>query len=286
VQRLKESSTERGQSLWEAVINHVNDHPMISRREVLDRFHRDDEALVRGVLRDLVESGLVFSSDTAKDAVFRATSADELSSMQRARGPQGVDELVWAMVFHEGPIRRDQLAARLNLAQDALDPALQRLAAESKVQRHTGADGTYYQATTLVVERDAQKGWEASVYDHFHALAQTICCRLNPDPEIERFESLTGGSTYTFCVGPDHPLEREVLNTLSEFRDCCTELRRRVVDRNRRHGLPRPNETVIVYAGECVIPGESEAKTDADDANVTEAITKEELSDERKRQGV
>src|SRR5690554_6207663 len=64
IQRLNESSTDRGRSLWEAVLQFVSEKPVVTRLQVLERFYRDDEALVRGVLHDLVETGLVFCSGT------------------------------------------------------------------------------------------------------------------------------------------------------------------------------------------------------------------------------
>src|SRR5262245_25227172 len=62
IQRLGESYTERGRSLWEAVLGYLQNSGAVTRGQVLARFHRDDEAQLRGVLHDLTESGLVFSS--------------------------------------------------------------------------------------------------------------------------------------------------------------------------------------------------------------------------------
>src|SRR6188768_2362585 len=64
IQRLSESSTERGRSLWEVVLEHVRTHELVTRNEILTRFARDDEAQIRAVLRDLSDSQLVFSSGT------------------------------------------------------------------------------------------------------------------------------------------------------------------------------------------------------------------------------
>src|SRR6188472_586965 len=61
IQRLSESSTERGRSLWEVVLEHVKAHGLLTRLEILNRFSNDDEAQVRAVLHDLCESQLVFS---------------------------------------------------------------------------------------------------------------------------------------------------------------------------------------------------------------------------------
>lgn len=54
VGRTSESVTDRGSSLWEAVLRHVRERQMLSRAELLTRFRADDEASVRGVLSDLV----------------------------------------------------------------------------------------------------------------------------------------------------------------------------------------------------------------------------------------
>ena len=56
VRRLSEGNTVRGKSLWEAVLGYVRERGTVPREEVLKRFSRDDERLVRSVLKDLVDS--------------------------------------------------------------------------------------------------------------------------------------------------------------------------------------------------------------------------------------
>src|SRR5690348_10170172 len=62
VARLSESGTERGRSLWEALLAFVQERGAVSRLDILARFSGDEEMVVRGVLRDLVETGLLFRS--------------------------------------------------------------------------------------------------------------------------------------------------------------------------------------------------------------------------------
>src|SRR5678816_1436520 len=50
IQRLNESSTDQGRSLWEAVYEHLRRAGFVTRADVVKRFARDDEAVVRGVL--------------------------------------------------------------------------------------------------------------------------------------------------------------------------------------------------------------------------------------------
>jgi hypothetical protein len=65
VRRASESVTDRGSSLWEAALRYVRQRQMLSRADLLQRFRADDEASVRGVLSDLVDSGLLFKSGRA-----------------------------------------------------------------------------------------------------------------------------------------------------------------------------------------------------------------------------
>ena len=61
IQRYDESLTQQGRSLWEAVLEYVQERSIVSRADVLERFAQDEEALVRGVLQDLTDTGLALS---------------------------------------------------------------------------------------------------------------------------------------------------------------------------------------------------------------------------------
>ena len=250
VQRLSESTTFRGQLLWESVHSFVGQRDLVTRREVLKRFHRDDEQVVRSVLRDLVDSGMVFVSGSGDSAVFRMTSDDELRDI-RMRDGNGTDELIWAIVYREGPLRDQGLATRAGLSEQVLQAALERLVAGGRIQRDP--DGRL-RAAHFLVPLDAEAGWEAAVLDHYHALVRTLCCRLNPDPLLGDLPSQSiGGSTYTFEVWPGHPLYGEVLGSLARARREQGELRQRVEAHNALHGLPDQHLQVVGYVGQSVV---------------------------------
>jgi hypothetical protein len=255
VQRLGESTTFRGRSLWESVLGFVGEHALVTRREVLERFHRDDETLVRGVLRDLVESGLVFSSGLGDGAVFRRSTDDELRDA-RMRLEGGSDELLWAIIYREGPLTLEALRARSGLDQDELAAVLERLSAAARVRRtESGA----YGASEFFVALEGEAGWEAAIFDHYHALVRTLCCRLNPDPQLNDLPNeAIGGSTYTFDVWPGHPLYAEVMATLGRARRTQSELRKRVEAHNALHGLPDTFLQVVTYAGQSVVRQDTE----------------------------
>src|SRR5512147_326123 len=58
IQRMNESSTDRGHSLWEAVLEYIRSRSMVRRADILKRFSSDDESQVKAVLHDLCESQL------------------------------------------------------------------------------------------------------------------------------------------------------------------------------------------------------------------------------------
>jgi hypothetical protein len=263
VQRLGESTTFRGRSLWESILAFVGERGLVTRREVLERFDRDEETLVRGVLRDLVESGLVFSSGLGDGAVFRPPTDAELRDARMRLGV-GTDELLWAIIYREGPLELEALRARGGLDAEELDAAITRLSAAARIRKN---DAGAFGAAEFVVALETEAGWEAAVFDHYHAMVRTLCCRLSPDPQLASLppESI-GGSTYTFDVWPGHPLYEEVLATLGAARRSQSDLRKRVEAHNALHGIPDAFIQVVTYAGQSVV-----RQGDADFAATTES---------------
>jgi len=260
IQRLNESSTDFGRSLWEAVYDFLRNERFVARSEVIRRFARDDESVVRGVLHDLIETGLVFQTGAGSDAVLRAATDDELRQVRRLKDGR-VDELVWAFVYHHGPISRADLARMEPLRVEDLDGALGRLLAEERLVTSDGPNGPLLSASKLILPLGAELGWEAAVLDHFHAIVATICKKLVLGRRAALDDSV-GGSTYTYEVWPGHPLESEARSVLSRFRAAQSDLRKRI--RSHNDGVPEPHHgayQVVVYGGQHVVSddGDEEA---------------------------
>jgi DNA-binding MarR family transcriptional regulator len=253
IQRLSESSTERGRSLWEVVLEYLQKRDLATRVEILERFSGDDDKQVRAVLRDLCESGLVFSSGTGPHTTYRAVRDDELAALQQRRGTEGLDELLLALIFREGPLPIDEIARRAKLTTDRLDEILTRLRAEGRVERIERDGAERYQAKALVVPFGATAGWEAAVFDHFKALVATVICRLREQPAAPSLADRIGGSTYTISVWPGHPLKEEVYNTLGRLRAELSSLRERAKRINDEHGVPAAHTRAVIYVGQCLI---------------------------------
>jgi len=264
IQRLGESSTEHGRSLWEVVLDYLRERGVVSRADVFTRFHRDDETLMRGVLHDLTESGLVFSSGSGPDSVYRAASEEELGELRRVRRAEGLDELIWAIVYRSGPMTEAEILALGGIAPGELAPALTRLTASGRVDKIERDGEQRVRAGSFVVPLGAAAGFEASVFDHFQAVVKTISSRLRRDPpplplpEGLAATDVVGGSTYTLDLFPGHPEIAEAIATLARFRERMGKLRQRVEAYNEAHGVPAGFVKLTVYAGQCLIADDGE----------------------------
>jgi hypothetical protein len=269
VTRLREGHTAPGVTLWQAVLEFIREHGLVLRSRVLARFSRDPEPVLLSVLHDLCESGLVFVLGSGSRVAYRAASDDELGELARAGQDEGLEELVWALVLHEGPLSEGDLSRRLARAPGGLEGTLGALLADGRVERR--ADGLL-SARDLVIPLSAPSGWEAAVFDHFQAVVQTIGQRLERgavDPSAP-----VGGSTYRFDVWPGHPLERRVQAQLGEVRERLSALRSEVSEHNAEAGLPAQYRQVAFYVGQCQLDRETDAAAgegaDADGLPATE----------------
>jgi hypothetical protein len=253
IQGLSESSSVRGKTLWEAVLAYLSQDQVRSRGQVFARFSHDDQELVRSVLHDLTESGLLFASGSGQDQVYRATTKAEQLQMGQLAASAGFDELLWAFIYREGPASRDELEAFATSDRQRLDEALERLLALGKIERTGENDQVRYHAQRLEVLLEAEVGWEAAVFDHYAALVRTICQRLAQSMGGAKTQGRAGGSTFTLDVWEGHPYADEAYETLARFRATHGELYQRIERHNAEHGRPREYDQVVIYAGQHVL---------------------------------
>lgn len=252
IQRLSESISQRGRSLWEAIFEYVDRNGPVTRNEILERFIHDDEAQVRSVLRDLCESGLVMASGSGARTRYRPASREEMTSQRDARGDEGTDELLMALMYREGPLSVAECASLALLDQETTEKSLVRLALEGRIERIGEGPNERFHARSLFIPVGAESGWEAAVFDHFKAMVTTILTRLRIRDTGEELEPC-GGSTYTMEIWPGHPLAEEVEGTLARVRGMLGDLRERVTAFNATSELPEEHRRVVVYVGQNVI---------------------------------
>jgi hypothetical protein len=72
--RLTTEVPGRADTLWRGLLDLIDAEGPLTRSEVLERYASDDETLIRGVLHDLCDSGLLACSGKGADAEYRARS--------------------------------------------------------------------------------------------------------------------------------------------------------------------------------------------------------------------
>jgi hypothetical protein len=262
-QRLSQSQTDRGRSLWEAALEFIEQSGVVRRDEILRRFRHDDEASLRGVLRDLTDSGLVFSSGAGSNVAFRAATKDEVSTLRRGGDNLSLEAFVWSTIYREPDLSLDELAQRTSLGASELSALVEGLVASGRVERHGSGEQQRLRSAQLLLGFDDPAGWESSVLDHFTALVQTVVRKLSLDQRATRGDEI-GGSTYHFELWRGHPFESEVLGELGRFRERMSALRNKLDYYNRAQRSNQPTLRVVAYYGQSTVEEDDDAGTSSD----------------------
>jgi hypothetical protein len=256
VRRMTESQSYRGRSLWEATFSYIQERETLLQTDVLTRFRNDDEASVRAVLNDLVESGLVFRSGRAEGTTLRAARPEEVS-LAGEDSDDGVACLVWLIVHRQGPATVTEIQDMAPIESARLERILTRLVGEGRVRVRKEAPELRYAVADCVIAVGDAAGWEAAVFDHYQAMVTALCAKLRRGAQRSGVDEIVGGSTYGFTVWPGHPHHDEVLGLLSRLRRDLSRLRSKVHDYNANNpGPEEPRIGVIAYLGQTVIESE------------------------------
>jgi Winged helix DNA-binding domain len=264
VRRLSGSENHGGHSLWEAVLEHAQDKGPLLRADLMTRFRNDDSAAVRAVLRDLVDSGMLFRSGQGEATIYRAATAEELrlGSLGDDRA-EGILSLVWVAVNRYAPATAADLAQGIPLDEAETQRALDGLVGDGRVQVLSGADGvTRYECTSCVIPLESAAGWEAAVFDHFQAMVTAVCTKLRLGTTIATKKDWVGGSTYGFDVWDGHPHQAEVVGFLAAMRERAVALRTKVEAYNGTSSTEGVPQRVLVYVGQTVMGIEPEGATE------------------------
>jgi hypothetical protein len=169
------------------------------------------------------------------------------------QGAEGFDELLWALIYRDGPITVAELVQQVHVDEPTLGEALARLSGSGRIENTEKAGASAYSAQRLLIPLGSPVGWEAAVFDHFKAMVNTIAGKLREHRTAPTLSDRVGGSTYTLDVWPGHPLADEVYGTLGRLRAMMVELRERVEGVNAEQQLPTDYARVVAYVGQYVI---------------------------------
>jgi hypothetical protein len=260
VQRLGESVTARGVTLWTAVQRFLAERGSATRAELFAEFQRDEEASVRGILNDLVESGLIVRSGRGEETRYRIATAEELRDLGAFAEGQPQDEhaaLVWVQIYREGPMTFDRLAHLVPLSHAALETAVAALEADGRVLRELRNGIDHFTAEHILIPVGQTAGWEAAVVDHHRAVLTAIAAKLSMRTRTSAAADEVGGTTLTFDLWPGHPREHEVRALLQRTRAQLLPLWEEVEAYNRQHA-EKETYQVHYYCGQYLVEEEKE----------------------------
>jgi hypothetical protein len=251
--------TERDRTLWQAVLEHLQERGSSSRRELLQHFVKDDPIVVGSVLNDLVSSGLVYKTGSGETTVLGVTREQDLLRTLREQRRESIAPVLWVMIYRAGSATRAALREQLTLDDEVLGEALATLEAAGQVERTGEGDAASYRAETFLVPVDAAVGWEAAVFDHFQTVVRAIGTKVRRGVARSSRDDVNGGATLSFDVSPEHPQYAQVLGLLKRVRTEVNELWSEVQRHNQQHPLPEDKRMeVSFYFGQCVTPADEE----------------------------
>jgi len=260
VQRLSESATERGLTLWGAIHSFLSSVPTASRAEIIERFGHDDPKNVRSILNDLVESGLVCRSGKGTETRYRVATPDELEELGSSAVADTSETnaaLVWLQIYHGSPLRREELPRLVPLTQIAIDEALERLIGEGRARLDIRSDGTFCVTDTCLIPLGQAAGWEAAVVDHHRAVLTALAAKVQAGIRVSNSRDEIGGTTLSFDLWPGHPHVGEVRRLLADVRGQIIPLWEKVEEHNRQHPT-ESNCKVTFYCGQHLTYGDGE----------------------------
>ncbi len=251
VDRMTESASTSGMTLWEAIHNYLVEHGTASRSEVFGRFCRDDAASVAGILRDLVESGLVYKTGRGEAVIYRVAPTDDLQRTLAVDPDATAQACAWAIIYRQGPLSRAQLLEALPIEPAMLERALEALVRDARVARTGLADGERYSSSRILLPLGETSGWEAGLLDHYHTVVGAICAKLRNGQTRALPSDQLGGSTFSFDLWPGHPCEARILGLLKQQRETLGALWDEV-SRHNASGKPDACTRVSFYCGQLV----------------------------------
>lgn len=246
---LPHSASQRGLTLWRVVFDYLSDEAgrsgAVKLVDLENRFSREDPKMLSSIVRDMVQSGLLFQSGTGSAKRYIVAERPTFVS-------GGTDEsdahLAWVAVYTHPGSTAKELADAMGIGgtvshQQRLAAALDRLLADGRVVLTDPVEGEVQDddddprryATAGFNLPDTEDGPFAAVYDHFRAMVNTLRQRLGPDADPRR----CGGSTYRFEIWDGHPEAAAVEALLERLRTEMGELIEKVDAHDTPSGATR-----------------------------------------------
>lgn len=248
VQRLSESSSYKGKTLWEALVEHLHAHGACLRSELLGRFDADGEEHVAAVLRDLTESGVVYSTGRGENTIYGLSSPQDRERILMQTRGEKLAIAAWYAI-HRKPMTFGELQSVVRVGESELRGVVRQLIDDGTLtadRAELGAD-TRLTSQRFVVPAGDERGWEVAVFDHYRAVLDAIAKKLRLRTEDSDTARFVGGATLVFDLHPEHPMKDEVLQLLDATRSHVNALWERVSQHNREHPFDRDQVMPVTF---------------------------------------
>ena len=232
----------------------MSTHGQVSRSKILERFKYDEEAVLKGVLNDLVESQLIFKAGRGDSTIYimAPTDLNAQDEEENKTKDDQLDAMILVTLYHGQPMHTENIKLNLNLSQSILEKGLERLEVNGLIRQ----DEEGWHCQSYYLPTDDPVVWGAALFDHYQSVIRALCVKLRGGNDRARDRDLTGGSTYSFNIWTGHPLESEITGLLKEFRGRLEDLWER--KENVPDQCPEDQEPskLIFYFGQAIIEEE------------------------------
>jgi DNA-binding Lrp family transcriptional regulator len=166
--------------------------------------------------------------------VYRALSVSERRATGSADSVDALADMAWLTIYRHGTLCLSKLSAVLGASLESTERAVESLVADGLVERCGAESDPELRAENFVIPVNAQRGWEASVFDHFSTACAAIAAKVRGGSGARTGEVI-GGATFSFDVYPGHPFQERVMEQLTSVRAEVDALWTDVAAYNRAH---------------------------------------------------
>ena len=205
---------------------------------------------VRAVLRDLVDSGILFATGRDERTMYRMGSAEEYRAGSWKQEREGLVSLVLVALNRYAPATARELAVAIPLDEQVVRGALDELVKSGRAEeRNRGWAGPLRMRELRHPARDFG-GLEAAVFDHFQAMVTAIWTKLRMGRPTLRSRIGWAEARTASISGRSPPCPRD-LGVSGHDAGASGPSSRKSRAYNREHPGERPEtQRVIAYVGQ------------------------------------
>lgn len=245
IKRLDEHKLSRSKTIRDAMIGFVHKQSCVTRDSLDLRFRLDDERIVRSVLRDLVETG-VLEHKTGDQGHLYVVAEPPVGESEVER----IDALILIALQDIEAATVDELAEVLGASHERIALRLTALAADGRINQVVQGGEVRFASLEIEIGYGQASGRDAAIFDHVRAMVSALTAKLDGKSAAHRGDEV-GGSTYVFDLSANNALAEEVTSLLQQVRDRASDLRRRVLAVRGSEGNSH-HARVTVYVGQWV----------------------------------